>query len=58
MDRYPLGDIGVHKFYSGKIGMGVVYFLFCWTGLPAIIGLIEGILACFKPSDANGNIVV
>ena len=39
-----LGGIGVHKFYLGKIGQGVVYILFCWTYIPAIIGLIEGII--------------
>jgi TM2 domain-containing membrane protein YozV len=39
-----LGDIGVHKFYLGKIGQGLFYLCFCWTGIPAIIGLIEGIL--------------
>ncbi len=38
-----LGGIGVHKFYLGKIGMGIIYILFCWTGVPAVIGLIEGI---------------
>ena len=39
-----LGGIGVHKFYMGKIGMGIVYLLFCWTGIPAIVGVIEGIM--------------
>lgn len=39
-----LGSIGVHKFYLGKIGMGILYILFCWTGIPGIIGLIEGII--------------
>lgn len=39
-----LGGIGVHKFYLGKVGLGIVYLLFCWTGIPAIIGLIEGII--------------
>ena len=39
-----LGSIGVHKFYMGKAGLGVVYILFCWTGIPGIIGLIEGII--------------
>jgi len=39
-----LGGIGVHKFYLGKIGMGILYVLFCWTGIPSIIALIEGII--------------
>lgn len=39
-----LGGIGVHKFYMGKIGMGILYLCFCWTGIPAIIGFIEGII--------------
>lgn len=38
-----LGGIGVHKFYLGKTGMGILYICFCWTGIPAIAGLIEGI---------------
>lgn len=39
-----LGDLGIHKFYLGKIGWGIVYLLFCWTGIPAIVGMIEGII--------------
>lgn len=38
-----LGGIGAHKFYLGKITMGIIYLLACWTGIPVIIGLIEGI---------------
>lgn len=39
-----LGGIGVHKFYLGKIGMGILYLLFCWTGIPEVVGFIEGIV--------------
>lgn len=39
-----LGGLGIHKFYMGKVGIGLIYILFCWTGIPAIIGLVEGIL--------------
>lgn len=38
-----LGDIGVHKFYLGQIGKGILFLLFCWTGIPGLIGLIQGI---------------
>jgi TM2 domain-containing membrane protein YozV len=39
-----LGGLGIHKFYLGRIGQGVLYLLFCWTFIPAIIGFIEGII--------------
>lgn len=38
-----LGGVGAHKFYLGKTGKGIIYLLFCWTGIPGIIGLVEGI---------------
>jgi TM2 domain-containing membrane protein YozV len=38
-----LGTFGVHKFYLGKIWLGVLYILFFWTMLPGVIGFIEGI---------------
>ena len=53
-----LGDFGVHKFYAGKVGMGILYLLFCWTFIPGLIGLIEGIIGFTKRADANGNIIV
>lgn len=39
-----LGGLGVHKFYLGRIGWGIVYILFCWTFIPSLAGLIEGII--------------
>jgi len=39
-----LGGLGVHKFYLGQPGLGVLYLLFCWTFVPAIAGFIEGIV--------------
>ncbi len=38
-----LGGFGIHKFYLGKIGWGIIYLVFFWTFIPTIIGLIEGI---------------
>lgn len=43
-----LGNFGVHKFISGNTGAGVLYLLFFWSGIPGIIGVIEGVLAIFK----------
>ena len=39
-----LGWIGAHKFYLGQVGKGILYLLFCWTGIPAIVSFIEFIL--------------
>ncbi|WP_336328421.1 TM2 domain-containing protein [Halovenus sp. HT40] len=39
-----LGGLGAHKFYQGNVKLGVIYLCFFWTGVPAILGLIEGIL--------------
>ena len=39
-----LGGLGAHKFYLGQPGIGVLYLLFCWTFVPAVIALIEGIM--------------
>ncbi|MHA1718920.1 MAG: NINE protein [Promethearchaeota archaeon] len=39
-----LGGLGIHKFYLNNIGMGILYLCFSCTGIPEIIGLIEGII--------------
>ncbi len=53
-----LGGLGIHHFYAGKTGAGVVSILFCWTLIPAIVGFIQGIVALCKTADAYGNIYV
>lgn len=39
-----LGGFGIHKFYLGKTGMGILYLIFCWTYIPALVGFVEGII--------------
>lgn len=39
-----LGSFGFHKFYLGRIGMGVLYLLLCWTFVPGVLGFIEAVL--------------
>lgn len=41
---FCLGGIGAHKFYLGQIGLGVLYLLFFWTLIPAIVSLVEFII--------------
>ncbi|OGG51326.1 hypothetical protein A3D72_01720 [Candidatus Uhrbacteria bacterium RIFCSPHIGHO2_02_FULL_57_19] len=36
-----LGGIGIHKFYLNKVGQGVLFLLFFWTLIPALIALID-----------------
>lgn len=38
------GWIGIHKFYLGQIGWGIIYVLFSWTAIPWFVSLIEGVL--------------
>lgn len=53
-----LGGFGGHKFYSGKIGTGILYLIFSRTFIPAIIAFVEFIIALTKPSDEYGEIYV
>lgn len=53
-----LGGFGIHKFYAGKIGTGILFILFCWTFIPGVIAFIEFIIALCKKADSNGNILI
>jgi TM2 domain-containing membrane protein YozV len=46
-----VGGIGVHKFYTDSIGLGIVYLLFFWTFIPALVALIEGIVWAFQSDE-------
>jgi len=50
-----LGSLGVHKFYLGQTGKGVLYLLFSWTYIPAILGFIEGLMI-LTSNDENFQI--
>jgi TM2 domain-containing membrane protein YozV len=38
-----LGGLGAHKFYLGHAAAGILYLIFCWTFIPALLGFIEGL---------------
>ncbi len=47
-----LGGLGIHHFYLGNIGRGIVYAVFFWTFIPAILALFDLIHLLFM-SDAT-----
>ena len=48
-----LGAVGAHKFYLNQIGMGILYLVFCWTGIPSIISFIEAFTISAKVGEMN-----
>jgi len=36
-----LGTFGIHHFYLRRTGLGILYLCFFWTGITAILGVIE-----------------
>jgi TM2 domain-containing membrane protein YozV len=47
-----LGGLGIHKFYLGQIGWGIIYLIFCWTFVPSIVAFIEFIIyLCTSDED-------
>ena len=47
-----LGGLGIHKFYLGRVGWGILYLLFCWTFIPALAALVEGIIYLTMTDEA------
>lgn len=37
------GGIGGHQFYLGRYGRGLICVAFCWTFIPALLGIIQGV---------------
>lgn len=52
-----LGCIGIHRFYVGKIGTGIVYILtFGWFGIGVLVDLI--MIVCGKFTDKSGAMLI
>jgi TM2 domain-containing membrane protein YozV len=53
-----LGGLGIHKFYLGKIWLGFLYLIFCWTFIPVILGVIDAIVLATKNEREFSGAVV
>lgn len=51
-----LGGFGIHRMYINDWFLGVVYLMFCWTGLPMIIALFEAIVIGLRSNDPRFDI--
>lgn len=47
-----LGALGVHRFYLSQPGYGILYLLFCWTFVPVVVSIIDGIIFLTMDVDA------
>lgn len=36
-----LGGLGIHKFYLGNSAQGILYLIFCWTFIPALLAFFD-----------------
>ncbi len=50
-----LGGLGIHRFYLSQNKLGLIYLLFCWTFIPAIIATIDFFVFIFM-SENNFNL--
>ncbi|MCL2579408.1 MAG: TM2 domain-containing protein [Oscillospiraceae bacterium] len=41
---FLLGTFGAHWFYLGRPKRAIWYLLFFWTGIPTLIGFVEGFM--------------
>ena len=46
-----LWGLGFHRFYLGKPLSGFLYLFFCWTLLPMIAWIVEGVFLLLKSKE-------
>ena len=49
---------GAHRFYAGKKITGLLYLLFCWTGIPFAMCIIDWMQVVPVQADENGAITI
>lgn len=51
-----LGAFGAHHFYLRRTGLGVLYLCFSWTGITALIGMVEAIFMPQRVREFNAGL--
>lgn len=51
-----LGIFGVHKFYAQKTGQGILFFIFSFTTIPALLGIIDAVITLATPAGEDSMI--
>ena len=46
-----LGGLGIHRFYLGQNVMGILYLVFCWTFIPALIAFFDFFVFIFMSEN-------
>src|SRR4030095_8493971 len=46
-----LGWAGIHRFYLGQVGLGILYFILMFFGISFVLGLLDAIV--FFTMDEN-----
>lgn len=46
------GWIGIHRFYLGQVGLGILYAVLFWSGISAVLGLIDAIVFFSMDNEA------
>lgn len=46
-----LGWIGLHHFYLENNRYGILSIIFCWTGIPWIIGIVQGVMMLLESDE-------
>lgn len=53
-----LGWAGGHRYYQGRWKLGLIYTLFCWTGVPLVLCVTDFMEAFPVKEDEEGYIVL
>ena len=47
-----LGTFGIHKFYMGQVGKGILFILLSHSGISTVVSFIQGIVYLFESEES------